>query len=954
MQAEQAPPYDLVSGGITQGVDRYVVPTLDNEKDMIPIIQEIEGDQSDDRDGQGVYAHVHATASHGKSAEPPPVDQSSSEHKQKTRLIICVDGTYCDADGPDTSYSGNSTNVHRISTVVHDGDVEDGKWKQKVVYRRGLNDSRSLAKCFAGAFGYGIEEEIKEVYKLVCEQNLSKEDELYLFGFSRGAYVVRAIAGLLHWMKIPKVSTHSPDFDRHYEQCLGLYQKKRAGDPNRQNSILQIARDSRQPPIIKFVGTFDTVKAYDDKDLYDIKLNNSIMHARQALALNERRTKFAPECLDKISCPRDGNHTMLQAWFLGRHSDIGGSNAQDGLSLYPLQWMLSEAHDCGLVLGARPLEPYVDESGIEQAFEDPGKLIFPVQLGQSLTSTNTGPFFFEVKNGIVVKLWDILRVHASHKRYGISLPSSPGNRVLYSFKDREISHDGKLVGYSDEEAFGTFIHPSVYMIDETEVQISINLLDYSFHTDILTFKANIEWGAEELFWKHPTEDIDGRLKAVRILICGEAGIGKSTLLNRSFGIDLSPTHKTNHGVHDVNVGLTGEGKHYIIHDSCGFQSGNTKDIDDLVHFIKIRGAAVDISERLHAVWYCIDSLRNRAFLDVDQQLFALLKEAGSQIPVILISTRLDRYKDLTRGEIESEYKRRHGIKRGTRLDDEAYANVCGRTDEAVGLLKRETADSFRQRYPGIRGPLFTELAEEDEDDSIRPVMTETINSIDNDCVRLHMIKAQICLIGPKIDSAVDESIKLYKHAVRTAAAPVPVVGSLGGVISTATVGGLIGTEICTIFGYSGSSLDLGWETLTTSLGNRRAMGAAVGGEAFMTGLGIGAMTLSGPLAVPLVWGTRAAVNVLTAVQLARLLLRHIADTILIMERAHWFAEDGNIDSEDIRRACQYYAGRPPQQQVHAEVDALLPTFSVNAAFDNQKMAAGLRKIIHKNRFQQSE
>ncbi|KAI7159867.1 hypothetical protein KC349_g3906 [Hortaea werneckii] len=125
----------------------------------------------------------------------------------------------------------------------------------------------------------------------------------------------------------------------------------------------------------------------------------------------------------------------------------------------------------------------------------------------------------------------------------------------------------------------------------------------------------------------------------------------------------------------------------------------------------------------------------------------------------------------------------------------------------------------------------------------------------------------------------------------------PVVGNLGGVISTATVGGLLGTEVRTIFGYSKSSLDLGWEPLTTSLANKTAMGAAVGGEVFMTGSGIGAMALSALLVIPLVWGTRAAVNVLTAIQLARLLLRHIADTILIMER---IAEDGNIDSEDIR------------------------------------------------------
>jgi predicted GTPase len=79
------------------------------------------------------------------------------------------------------------------------------------------------------------------------------------------------------------------------------------------------------------------------------------------------------------------------------------------------------------------------------------------------------------------------------------------------------------------------VHPSVYMILELEVPISVNSEDWSFQCHLLAHRSKIQWTQEEMFWTHPTEEIDGRLKAVRILICGEAGIGKSTLINKVFG-----------------------------------------------------------------------------------------------------------------------------------------------------------------------------------------------------------------------------------------------------------------------------------------------------------------------------------------------------------------------------------------------------------------------------------
>ncbi|KAI9783460.1 MAG: hypothetical protein M1816_001384 [Peltula sp. TS41687] len=154
---------------------------------------------------------------------------------------------------------------------------------------------------------------------------LGPEDEIWLYGFSRGAYVVRAVAGLLHYLRA-LVSANTPSFKQDYSEALEVYKaiKRRA---------------------------FDTVKAVNDRSLYDISFNDSVQHLRHALALNEQRTAMSPEHLFppfERTAPR--NRSIFQAWFVGAHGDMGGSEAKDGLSLYPLQWMLLESRSKGLVL----------------------------------------------------------------------------------------------------------------------------------------------------------------------------------------------------------------------------------------------------------------------------------------------------------------------------------------------------------------------------------------------------------------------------------------------------------------------------------------------------------------------------------------------------------------------------------------------------------------------------
>ena len=92
------------------------------------------------------------------------------------------------------------------------------------------------------------------------------------------------------------------------------------------------------------------MKAVDDRDLHDITFNDSIHHLRHALALDEDREAMTPEYTYPDVSRIRGDRSIIQAWFAGAHIDMGGSAKKDGLSLYPLQWMLLESKMKGLDL----------------------------------------------------------------------------------------------------------------------------------------------------------------------------------------------------------------------------------------------------------------------------------------------------------------------------------------------------------------------------------------------------------------------------------------------------------------------------------------------------------------------------------------------------------------------------------------------------------------------------
>jgi uncharacterized protein (DUF2235 family) len=257
------------------------------------------------------------------------------------RIFVCADGTW---NRPEEDLEKDvATNVLRLARGVAPED-EHGN-AQVVFYDWGLGSYH--ANVAGGGFGEGINKNIMDDYRFIV-QNYDPGDEIFLFGFSRGAYTIRSLTGLINNCGILK-RRHA----RRIEQAFALY-KNRENHPRDDESHKFRARYATEDaPRIKFVGVWDTVGALgvpvhvlgflNEKHVFhDNKIGPNIDVARHALAIDERRDDFEPTIWKK----RAGTD-LKQVWFAGVHSDVGGGYAkQKGkglLSDIPLGWIMSEA-----------------------------------------------------------------------------------------------------------------------------------------------------------------------------------------------------------------------------------------------------------------------------------------------------------------------------------------------------------------------------------------------------------------------------------------------------------------------------------------------------------------------------------------------------------------------------------------------------------------------------------
>ncbi|HEY4200564.1 MAG TPA: DUF2235 domain-containing protein [Devosiaceae bacterium] len=304
------------------------------------------------------------------------------------RLVIFCDGTWnrLSAKWP--------TNVVRAASAVL--PVAPDGTPQLVYYGEGIGTTQVLSRLevwAAGAFGLGLDDKILDPYRFLIF-NYVPGDEIYIFGFSRGAYTARSLAGLIRKCgiltrdRLDKLgdamalyrdhdASADPDGDKAQDFRLRNAQDAviKSGDLAARAELYQNLPQEAPPPVlsIRYVGVWDTVGALgipryllvsqllplaNQYRFYDTALSSFVEAARHAVAIDETRKAFAPTLWANMGAlnelpGRAGKY--LQQWFPGDHGSVGGGGDITGLSAITMGWIMEGAQDQGLCLNAEAL-----------------------------------------------------------------------------------------------------------------------------------------------------------------------------------------------------------------------------------------------------------------------------------------------------------------------------------------------------------------------------------------------------------------------------------------------------------------------------------------------------------------------------------------------------------------------------------------------------------------------
>ncbi|MBN9085189.1 MAG: DUF2235 domain-containing protein [Rhizobiales bacterium] len=312
--------------------------------------------------------------------------------QQKKRLVIYLDGTW-------NSVNSN-TNVWRMRALTASKSL-DGR-PQLIYYEIGVNGF------LGGVFGQGLTENIRLAYEWLIE-NYSEGDEIYIFGFSRGAFTARSLAGLISIVGILKAGSPisiTELFDRYKrsdeESIWKLKEDEDAGKGANTTMQEKWLLKYSQPAKVKVVGVWDTVGSIGIKSFnidgfsrstfsyLQTGLRIHIENGYHALSIDEHRSDFEPT-LWSVRRPRDPNavvahprtiESVEQRWFVGAHANVGGGYEADLLAQAPLRWMIKNAQRHGLTFRSEvDLDGDALHAGIADSYKEFGggvySLIYP-------------------------------------------------------------------------------------------------------------------------------------------------------------------------------------------------------------------------------------------------------------------------------------------------------------------------------------------------------------------------------------------------------------------------------------------------------------------------------------------------------------------------------------------------------------------------------------------------
>lgn len=289
------------------------------------------------------------------------------------RLALFMDGTWNDPD--------SQTNVHKLSGLVAPHGADGKAQLSEYVVGVGVEWYERLR---GGTFGFGLSRNVVRGYSWLVDQ-YQEGDEVFVFGFSRGAYTSRSVVGIIARCGLLR----RVDTDLTTNQ---VYQRYRKGKSSHSLATLQwrekqgdsadfnvedraLLRSSRRVPI-RFVGVWDTVGAlgipttrfwvpWGRQRYYFHELDLSIIveEACHAVAIDEHRKDYSPSLW--TSYTPDGEPPVRRAgveqrWFAGAHSNVGGGYEGNRLSDLPLAWLAERASSAGLTL-THPVQLCGDE-----------------------------------------------------------------------------------------------------------------------------------------------------------------------------------------------------------------------------------------------------------------------------------------------------------------------------------------------------------------------------------------------------------------------------------------------------------------------------------------------------------------------------------------------------------------------------------------------------------------
>lgn len=270
-----------------------------------------------------------------KSTEPKT--DAKGRERLPRRLILCLDGTWNDPNGNDI------TNIVRLRDMLQPG-VSDGV-EQRIYYDEGVGtEGSTLKRAHEGATGNGLDVNVRQAYRFLS-QFYAGGDDIFVFGFSRGAFTARSLAGYIGASGLLKAGHCTAQNEQAAWELYRTPPKDRyPADTARLHEL------THEGVRIRGLGVFDTVGSLgipgsESKtqrlryEFHDTALSSIIDVSLHALAIDEKRRWFPPSLWQ---VPQHAGFTAVeQVWFPGVHSDIGGGYQAGGVGALTLEWMLA-------------------------------------------------------------------------------------------------------------------------------------------------------------------------------------------------------------------------------------------------------------------------------------------------------------------------------------------------------------------------------------------------------------------------------------------------------------------------------------------------------------------------------------------------------------------------------------------------------------------------------------